>query len=909
MMLTAGTRLGPYVIDTPLGAGGMGEVYRAHDSVLNRDVAIKVLPELFAADSDRLARFEREAQTLAVLNHPNIAQVFGFEKGTGHFRALAMEFVEGPTLAERIESGPLPLDEAIPIAAQVADALENAHDHGIVHRDLKPQNIKVRPDGTVKVLDFGLAKAIAPSESSSGAAVNTPTITTPAMTRAGVVLGTAAYMSPEQAKGLTVDRRADIWAFGCVLFEMLTGTRAFAGSDVSDVFVAIMRDEPRWSALPATTPPHVRSLLHRCLQKDPRKRLPHIGVARLELAEPWTAPIPTAPDGGGPRMVWRVATAAAIVAALAVPSWMLWARRAAPASPLRVRVELGTPDPVMLAASPALALSPDGKALAFVGRPPDDVLRSAIYLRSLDRLDAPQILGTEGGQFPFFSPDGRWLAFFAQNTLKKLAVSGGAVVSICAVTAPRGGSWGEDDVIVFASAAGLSRVRASGGQPEVFAKTAPGEAPPSSPQVLPRRRGVLYMPAVSSDPAVGTVLVQGLDGGAPKEIMRGGRSHRYAASGHLTFVRNGTLFAAPFDLDRLEVRGEPVSAVEGVFQAPMTTLASVAISENGTLAYLPGAVGALRQAPIMWMTQAGGLTPLRAMSASFGFQRFSPDGKRLAMTISDGRESDIWVYDLERDILTRITTDAGVELAPVWTPDGTGLVFGAGRGSPVFNLYWQRADGTGEATRLTTSSVSQLPDSIDPEGRLLVYHEGDPLTARQALMVLPLERDGNKSVKGGTPSTLIGGPFLKSNARISPDGKWVAYAANDTGVFEIYVQRFPDLGERVQVSNGGGNLAVWSARTNELYYVKPGVVRLTAVSYTVRDGVFASAKPRLWSQTLFSAEPAIAAYGPAFDIHPDGERFAVTPPLQPIVDGATRGAQVVLLFNFFEELRRVAPLR
>jgi dipeptidyl aminopeptidase/acylaminoacyl peptidase len=442
----------------------------------------------------------------------------------------------------------------------------------------------------------------------------------------------------------------------------------------------------------------------------------------------------------------------------------------------------------------------------------------------------------------------------------------------------------------------------------VVAKSASGETPPSFPQVLPRGRGILYMQAVSTDPAMGTLFVQDFAGGAAKEVLRGGRFPRYAESGHLTFVRSGTLFAVPFDLDRLEARGEPVSVVEGVRQAVLTAMPNLAISANGTMAYQPGGAGVTRQAPIMWLTQAAALTPLRASPASFGFPRFSPDGKRLAMTISDGRESDIWVYEWERDILTRVTTDPGAELSPVWTPDGAGLVFGAVRGSTGANLYWQRADGTGEARRLTTSSVSQLPDSFDPEGKRLVFHEGDPSRARQSLMVLAVERDGNQAIKAGAPTTLIGGAFLKANARVSPDGQWIAYAANDTGTFEIYVQRFPELGQRVQVSNGGGNLVLWSQRKNELYYAGQGVGRLMAVSYTVNDRVFAPAKPRQWSETTFSSPPPIAVYGPSFDLHPDGARFAVTPPLQPLADATGRAPQLVLLFNFFDELRRVAPI-
>jgi serine/threonine-protein kinase len=908
-MLAPGTRIGPYSIGDPLGSGGMGEVFRAVDVNLGRAAAIKVLPSALASDPDRLARFEREAQALAALNHPNIAQVFGFEKGEGQFRAIAMELVEGPTLAERIAGGPLPIDEAIPIAIQVADALESAHDHGIIHRDLKPLNIKVRPDGTVKILDFGLAKAVAPSsDSSAGPSLNSPTITTPAMTHAGVVLGTASYMSPEQAKGRAVDRRADIWAFGCVLFEMLSGTRAFAGSDVSDVFVSIMRDEPPWSTLPEPTPAHVRSLLRRCLQKDVRKRLPHIGVARLELTE---APVAAADSvAAAPRRlrpVWRAAAAAIIAALAGFAAWTMGFRSEnVPVAPIRMRVDLGVPDAMRLGG--ATALSPDGRVLSFVGRPPGDLTQSAIYVRHLDRLDAQALPGTESGETPFFSPDGQWLGFFAADTLKKVPTNGGAVVTIGPAPSARGGWWGDDDVIVFASTAGLSRVSGSGGTPELFAKASPGEAPPATPQVLPRGRGILHAQAQRSDPATGTIFVQDLAGGAAKEILQGGRLPRYIETGHLTFVRSGTLLAAPFDLDTLSVTGAAVPVVEGVFQAPFTSLPDLAISASGTLAYQPGAAGVTRQAPIMWMTRSGALTPLRSSPASFGAPRFSPDGRRLAMSISDGRQFDVWVYDWERDILTRITSDPGVDLSPVWTPDGTGLVFGATRGSNVLNLYWQRADGTGEAQRLTTSSVSQLPNDFDAAGRLLVFHEGDPATTRQAIAILPIERDGS-GVKAGTPRTLIGGPFLKSNARLSPDGRWMAYAANDTGAFEIYVQPFPGLGERVQVSNEGGNLAVWSRTKNELYYARPGEGQLMLVAYGASAGVFAPARPRPWSEALFSATPPIATYGPGFDLHPDGERFAVTPPLQSLAEASGRAAQLVLFFNFFDELRRVSPIR
>ena len=906
MAVGPGTRIGSYEVSALVGAGGMGEVFRAVDLNLGRAAAIKVLPASLAGDPERLARFEREAQTLASLNHPHIAQVFGFEKGEGNFRAMAMEFVDGPTLAERIAGGPLPVDEAVAIAVQVADALESAHDHAIIHRDLKPQNIKVRDDGVVKVLDFGLAKAMGvPADSTPGMA-DSPTITTPAMTAAGVVLGTAAYMSPEQAKGRVVDRRADVWAFGCVLFEMLSGTRAFSGADVSDVFVSILRDEPDWSALPRNTPPHVRSLLRRCLQKDLRKRLPHIGVARLELADPAAAVADATPARTG--LVWRAAAVAGLLLAIGIPSWLLWSRPSpAPAPSLRLSVDLGTAEPVLLTAAGGTALAPDGRVLAFVGRPPQSVLRTNLYLRFLDRLEAQRLAGTEAAQMPFFSHDGRWVAFFAEGMLKKVATNGGPVVSICPAPSPRGGWWGEDDVIVFAAAAGLSRVPAGGGTPAPVPTTATSNIP-AFPQHLPRGRGILYSFSPNTDPSVGSVFVQDLAGGPPKEILQGGRFPRYVASGHLTFVRRGTLFAVPFDLDRLAAVGEPVPIVERVYQAPVTATPDVAVSANGTLAYQSGTAADLQRTPVMWLAQAEGLTPLRETPATFGSPRFSPDGRRLAMAIADGGLPDIWVYDWERDILTRITSDPAADVGPVWTPDGTGLVFGSARDADILNLYWQRADGTGTAERLTTSQVPQIPNGFDPAGRTLVFHEGNPATNRQAIGMLPVERDTSLRLKVGTPAVLVGGPFLKSNARISPDGKWIAYAAYDTGNFEIYVQPFPALGHRVQVSSGGGSLAVWSTTKSELYYAMPGGQRMMAVPYAITDGMFVPEKPRPWSATRFSPTPPIATYGPGFDLHPDGRRFAVTPLSQPGSDAAGPG-QIMLLLNLFDELRRLAPTR
>ena len=764
----------------------------------------------------------------------------------------------------------------------------------------------MRPDGAVKVLDFGLAKAILPStDSSSGALSHSPTITTPAMTHAGVVLGTASYMSPEQAKGRVVDRRTDIWAFGCVLFEMLTGRRAFAGDDVSEVLVSILRDEPKWSLLPSDTPPHVRALLHRCLEKDPRKRLPHIGVARLDLIAPPQAPAASAPSEKSAAL-WRFVAAVAVVAAIGVPAWMQFGRPpAAPALPTRLRAELAGAGTATLAG--AVAISPDGRTLAFIGRPSSNVVGASLYVRSLDRLDAQQLAGTDAAGMPFFSPDGRWIAFFSGTVLKKVAVSGGSVVTLCDARSPRGGWWGEDDAIVFASATGLYRVAGSGGTPQQIAEAEPAKTP-LLPQVLPRGRGILYTEAANSDPAGGTIVLRDLAGGSRKEVIQGGRSPRYVASGHLTFVRSGSLFAVPFDLDALQVKGEAVPVVEGLFQTSILGIPNAAIAENGTFVYEPSGTGTTQQATLMWLRRTGALMPLRTTPAEFTHPRFSPDGRRVAMVIADGRQTDIWVYDWARDILTRVTTDPGLDLSPVWTPDGTGIVFGSNRNSAAANLYWQRADGTGNAQRLTTTDIAQLPDGFAPDGRSLIFHAGDPATTRQMLGILAIESVRLEGIKPAETSTLVGGAFLKANARISPDGKWVAYAANDTGTWEIYVQPFPGAGQRVQVSNGGGNVVVWSPKQNDLYFTGGGQGRMMAVAFATKDDAFIPEKPRPWSEAAFAATAPFSIYGPSFDIHPDGERFAVSPPAA-VANASGRSGQVSLYFNLFDELRRVAPVK
>ena len=729
----------------------MGEVYRARDTKLNRDVALKILPESFTADPDRLARFRREAQVLASLNHPNIAAIYGFED-SGATHALVMEFVDGLTLAELIDAAGdhapgLSLADALPIARQIAEALEAAHETGIIHRDLKPANVKVRADGTVKVLDFGLAKAIDPAESSASAIANSPTLTARA-TQLGMIIGTAAYMAPEQARGRAVDRRADIWAFGVVAYEMLSGRRAFDGDDISITLASVLKEDVRWDALPADLPAPLQRLLRRCLEKDPKRRLSWIGEARLILEDPASlnsdvAISPAAIAAAPPFPLWRRAMPwafAALGLGAALVSIALWApwRTTLVPIPRKLLVSIGVDaSMVPFLGAPAI-LSPDGTTLAVVaqatGRPAE------MFIRKLDQLQAAPLAGTEGASSPFFSPDGQWIAFFAGGKLKKVSVTGGAPVTLCDAEAGRGGTWADDDTIIFTPSGSqqvkLLRVSASGGAPAVFGTLGEGAVTQRWPQALPGGKAVLYTEhSAGNGFDSANLVVAPLAGGAPKIVMRGAYYGRYVPSGstsgtrlasasereggHLLYMQQGTLFAVPFNLDRLETAGQAVPAIDGLSALPGIGSASVAFSADGTLVYVPGSAQSNANS-IDWMTRDGKTSTLRAAKAGWANPRFSPDGQKLAMDMTDGKQRDIWVYDWARDTLTQLTFDAGNDRYPVWTPDGKRIVFGSDRAKQgVLNLYWVNADGTGEPTRLTDSPNSQQPVSWHPSGKFL----------------------------------------------------------------------------------------------------------------------------------------------------------------------------------------------
>ena len=834
-----GSSLGAYEIVAPIGAGGMGEVYRARDTRLDRAVAIKILPESFAHDPDRMARFEREAKTLAALNHPNIAIVYGLEHSNG-LTALVMEVVEGEDLAQRIARGAIPLDEALPIARQIAEAVEAAHEQGIVHRDLKPANVRVRDDGTVKVLDFGLAKALEPAGAASNVS-HSPTITTPAMTQAGMILGTAAYMAPEQAKGKPADKRSDVWAFGCVLYEMLTGTRPFAGDDVSDTLAAVLRSEPNWHLLPTETPGPVRTLLRRCLTKDRKQRLSSAADARLEIDDALLPREPAVPSGAAltpRRPLWRSAVPAAGVIIIGLASgYAAWTLKPeAPRAVTRLEIPLGESD--IVTASSALALSPDGTQLAYV-------VNNRLYLRALDRLDAAPIAGGEGPQAasprnPFFSPDSQWVGFWEAGQIKKVSITGGAPVALCDSLAgtPAGATWAADNTILVGyGVQGIWRVSGDGGTLEQIITVGAGERA-YGPQLLPDGRTVLFTLAPTTgiwDDA--QIVVQSVDGGTRRTLVSGGTDGRYLPTGHLVYVHRQAVLAVPFDTTSLDIRHVPVRLLEGVRRdgGARGNAAQFTTSSNGTLAYLPP--GGVEAPPrtLVWVDREGREEAIPAEPRPYDQPRLAPDATRLALVIEgDNQNRDIWVWDFRRGTLERVTSDPGPDLHPIWTADGQRLIFSSLR-TGTRHLFRQAANGSGTAEQVVDGGAQVIvPYSLSPDGRYLVVR-----TARQGNSDLAIADLGGSSSSQGpspasgeaksassssvtTPKRLVETSSEEINAAISPDGRWLAYQSNASGTFEVYVRPFPDVeGGQWLVSTAGGIEPMWSRDMRELFYRSP----------------------------------------------------------------------------------------
>ena len=670
MPLAAGTRLGPYEVTAQIGAGGMGEVYQATDTKLKRQVAIKVLPESVAADVDRLARFQREAEVLASLNHPHIAAIYELEDAEG-VKALVMELVEGPTLADRIAQGPIPVDEALAIAKQIAEALEEAHEHGIIHRDLKPANVKVREDGTVKVLDFGLAKAYAGDTATGSVSSDSqsPTIAQSG-TAAGVILGTAAYMSPEQARGKPVDKRADVWAFGVVLYEMLTGKRAFEGEDVSMTLSKVLQLEPDFGAMPSDVPPRVSQTLRVCLRKEWRERASDIHDVRLALEGAFETDVsPRVESVEMAQPVWRRAMPLALTAVVAVISsitvWNLKPTLPQPVS--RTVVALHADETILRSAIVPLALSPDGSLMVYSAQKGNDPVR--LYLRPMNSLEDQLLSGTDGATSAFFSPDGQWVGFCAARELRKVPITGGTALSICNI-ADRGlgASWGADGRIIFSSVggSGLMQVSSDGGTPEPLTSPDAGlEGFHRWPQILPGGHAVLFAISTGSVSARGdsTIVAQQLNTGERKVLLQGGTFPHYVSTGHVVYHRGGTLMAVPFDLDRLEISGSPVPVIEGIRSPVRDGGPRFAVSRTGTLAYIPGSTEE-SASRMVWVNRQGVAEPLSAPPRNYEFPRVSPDGRRVAAGIAEG-EIHVWVYDIRRTTLTRQTFEGTTNTTPV----------------------------------------------------------------------------------------------------------------------------------------------------------------------------------------------------------------------------------------------------
>jgi serine/threonine-protein kinase len=889
-----------YRITAKLGEGGMGEVWRATDTKLGRDVALKILPVAFAADTGRMARFEREAKILASLNHPYIAAIYGVEE-----QALVMELVEGES-----PKGPMPFEEAWKIALQIADALEYAHERGVMHRDLKPANVKVTPDGVVKLLDFGLAKAF--SETPDAASLdpeNSPTITLGA-TVAGTVMGTAAYMSPEQAKGKRVDKRADIWSWGVMLYELLTGERPFRGDEAADTLAQVLTKEPNLERVPLK----VRRLLGECLQKDPKQRLRDIGDARrllLSDAQEVTA-TPPLQVWRRPVVPWSLLGAVVLIATALVTG--LWRGTRPTDRPLMwLSVDLG-PD-ARASRDFTAAISPDGTRLVF---PVGDAGPSRLAVRSLGQPNATPLAGTEGAgnpgeENPFFSPDGEWVAFGAGGKLKKISIHGGPPMTLCDGGTFHGGAWGEDGFIVAAlgNSSGLSRVPENGGSPQPFTKLENDEVTHRWPQFLPGRKAVLFSANNSqANWEEARVEVLSLKTGQRKTVVPGGFYGRYLPSGHLVYLRGGTLYGMAFDIDRLEPTGPPAALLEGV-AASNYGGGQFDFSRKGTLVYLAGnPIQAKRK--LVWIDAAGKTQPFFAAPDDFNGPALSPDGKRLAIAIGATSGIDLWVYDLEREIPIKLPTGGNVLLGPIWAPDGKHLVYGT-RPSSNNGVMWIRADGGGEPQQLTRDEthLGQVPNSVSPNGRFVIF--GMQRMGAQSLIIDTTDPDHPKA---GAPEPLLSTSRILGGT-ISPDGRWFAYTSPPPGTPQIFVRPFADgkiAGNRVwPISAAGGAYPVWSRAESQphqlLYATSEG--RIMVVDYTVEGDSFRNSKPRLWTDkqigTILGYIPNFGrGGGRVFDLTPDGRRIIAWEP-QEAPKEVKVNLHVTMLQNWFDELRRRLP--
>jgi len=883
-----------YEIVAQIGVGGMGEVFSARDTRLDRQVAIKVLPAELAADPERLARFRREAKVLASLNHTNIAAIHGLEEQDGRI-CLAMELAPGETLAERINRGPVPLEEVLAIAVQIAAGLEEAHAKGIVHRDLKPANVKLGLDGQIKILDFGLARAYHGDGEEAADPSTSPTLTA-AMTQAGVILGTAAYMSPEQARGLTVDSRSDIWAFGVTLWELLTGRKLFAGATVTDTLAMILRSDPAWDTLPDGLPPSLRRLLQRCLQRHQRQRLHHMadvrivleeiaqdGISAYEPAEGSLVSL-TAAGARRARAGWLAAAVMTLVGL--VLGWQMTHRETPPlAEP--VRFDLTLPDDTWLSGSMLLlAVSPQGDALVVSLRTDDG---HQLFLRRLAEPEFVPIPGTQGAQNPFFSPDGRWLSFTSNRHLQKVALDGsGSPTAICE-TGWGAGTWTRDDRIVFNDnyAAGLSIVSASGGQPQTL--TTPdadhNELGHWWPQVLPGDEWVIYS-GYSSPIENARIMAVSLKTGEQRQLIEGGTFARWAPTGHLVFVRAGKLMAAPFDLDKVVVTGKAEAVLDDVNLDDGEGFSSLGFGANGTLAYAPASViNAPRQ--LFWLDLKGNLTPLNMPARRYSKPVLSPDGRRIAVTVEENHNADIWIQDLQRGTFSRFTFAASSDRSPIWTADSHSVIYNGE--APQYTIYERPADGSRDTRLLLKLPEDTVPSSVSPDGRWLVYTHNKNST-RNDIWLLPL-------TEGSEPRLFLQTDFDESDGMVSPDGHWLAYRSNESGRSEIYAVPFPGGGARLQISLAGGRLPVWSPQGDVLYFLSKSALMSASIdqNHSTATELVVERPELLCREVGAGVDPDEVTFSPA----PDGQRFLV---VQTPDETRPRTLRVVL--NWFTELER-----
>jgi serine/threonine-protein kinase len=893
MPIRVGTRFGAYEVTSSLGSGGMGEVYRARDTNLKRDVALKTLPPAVANDADRLARFQREAEVLASLNHPNIAHIYGLERSEGT-TALAMELIEGPTLEDRISEGRIPVEEALRIANQIADALEAAHERGIVHRDLKPSNIKLRPDGIVKVLDFGIAKALDPRATTGPGPV---ALTTPAMTEAGFVLGTAAYMSPEQARGKAVDRRTDIWAFGCVLYEMLTGQPAFLGEDVTSTLARVLQASADFSALRADVSAAVRRTLELCFEKDERKRIADMRDVKLGLAGAFATTVPTPVAQPLWRRALPFALMAVAVCVVAIALDRMLIREAAPAAPAPPVSRFVQPVPMAFSVFASdrseLAVAPDGSSIAFNGE-------DAIYLRRLGDLEPKPIRGTERGSMPFFSPDGQWIGFTLDNHLFKVPTAGGIRVDLHQEGSPFGATWLENGTIVYINGflGDLKRMDANGGNVEQLAKRGEGRVV-LDPRGVPGTDWVLYSEGDPSDLDNAQIVALSLSTGKPKVVLTGGSDARYVQSGHLLYVRGDALYAAPFDLRTVTVTGAGLPVVDGLTRVQVVSRSgNYDVSNGGTLVHLEAET--LKQVEPVWVDRKGHEDQIGIADGTYLTQpRIARDGLHVAFAALNAKHSlHVWVLDVVRKVLVPLANSEEGEVYAVWWPDSRRVAYF----NPLVGVFTKAADGTG--TRETVSLIPAIwPMAITADGKdlLLTSVRGlsDPLDGHGGIGILQLE-PGTPEIRWIVEPPPGAGEFRR-NPALSPDDRWLAYESNEASSGDIFVRAFPNVADGSQrVSVGGGEQPVWSHDGRELFYVEPGSPRrLMAVA--VQSGDLGQPQPLM--EWPYETRPARS-----YDVDPSGHRFLALKP-RPVALSNAKPAQLHVVQNWFEELKRLVPTK